>query len=126
MSNPISGNFLAVLDACVLWPASLRDTLLRLAESPRQYIPKWTEQIWQEVVRNLEAKGRSSPAQIEYLLSRIHTHFPEAFVNNYEGFIEVMTNEPKDRHVVAAAIRWGAEVIVTSNLKDFRDKALEQ
>jgi hypothetical protein len=30
-----------------------------------------------------------------------------------------MTNHPKDRHVLAAAVKSNAHIIVTSNLKDF-------
>lgn len=126
MANPITSNFPAVLDACVLWPASLRDTLLRLAETPHQYIPKWTDQIWEEVTRNLESKGRSTSEQTAHLLEQVKIHFPEAFVKGYEPLIESMTNDPKDRHVLAAAVKCGAEVIVTFNLKDFPSEKLSQ
>lgn len=125
MSIPISGNFLVVPDACVLWPASLRDTLLRLAETPAQYIPKWTEEIWQEVVRNLQARRGVTAAQTEYLLKQIRINFPESFVTGYEQFAAFMANDPKDRHVVAAAVRCNAQLIVTSNLKDFSPEALQ-
>lgn len=55
------GEIVAVLDACVLLPASLRDTLLRLAETPPLYIPKWSGQIWAEVTRNLGSRRKLSP-----------------------------------------------------------------
>ncbi len=45
--------------------------------------------------------------------------FPEAMVAGYENLIPQMTNDKKDRHVLAAAIVGGADVIVTSNVKDF-------
>jgi predicted nucleic acid-binding protein len=124
MANPLGGNFPAVLDACVLWPNSLRDTLLRLAETPRQYIPQWTDQIWDEVIRNLEKRRGLSAQQTGHLLSQVKLHFPEAFVTGYEPLIEVMANDPKDRHVAAAAVRCQAQVIVTFNLKDFPASAL--
>ena len=47
----MNAEFLAVLDACVLAPAALRDTLLRFAEEPRLYIPRWSEEIISEMVR---------------------------------------------------------------------------
>jgi hypothetical protein len=52
--------------------------------------------------------------------------FPEASVTGYEPLIDGMTNDPKDRHVVAAAVVAGAQVIVTSNLRDFPQQALER
>lgn len=123
---PLTGNFPVVLDACVLWPASLRDTLLRLAETPRQYLPRWTDQIWDEVIRNLEQRRKLKPEQLRHLRSQIQLHFPEAFVTGYEHLIDLIDNDPKDRHVVAAAVKCNAQVIVTSNLKDFPHKALDK
>lgn len=45
--------------------------------------------------------------------------FGEAWVEGYEDLIPSMTNQEKDRHILAAAVRCGAETIVTYNLKDF-------
>jgi len=53
-----SSDLVAVLDTCVLFPASLRDTLLRLAETPRQYTPKWSGRILEELTRNLESQRK--------------------------------------------------------------------
>ena len=50
----MTADFPAVLDACVLVQAPLRDTLLRLAEPPRLYIPQWSDEIIAETVRTLE------------------------------------------------------------------------
>ena len=47
--------------------------------------------------------------------------FPEAVVEGYEALIAAMPNDQKDRHVAAVAVRAGAEVIVTANLRDFQD-----
>jgi hypothetical protein len=52
--------------------------------------------------------------------------FPEALVEGYELLVPVMPNDPKDRHVLAAAIRSGSQVIVTANLRDFPPQALSQ
>jgi hypothetical protein len=54
----------------------------------------------------------------------IRKHFPEAWVDGYEYLIPSMTNQPKDRHVLAAAVRAQAEIIVTYNRKDFPAAAL--
>ena len=77
-----------------------------------------------EVSRNLIAKFRVSPAKAEYRASRIAKAFPEALVEQYEPFVSSMTNHPKDRHVLAAAVASQAKVIVTYNLRDFPPDAL--
>jgi predicted nucleic acid-binding protein len=97
---------------------------LRLAETPRQYVPKWSDEIWREVARNLEARRKLPAEKVSHLLSEVREHFPEATVTGYEKLIGVMTNEPKDRHVLAVAVECGAQVIVTSNLRDFPPESL--
>lgn len=113
-----------ILDACVLVNAALRDTLLRLAEPPHLYLPRWSREIMSETTRTLEAKLGLTPAQTGYLLSELKIHFAEAWIEDYEKFIPAMQNHPKDRHVLAAAVRCGAHTIVTFNRKDFPAHAL--
>jgi predicted nucleic acid-binding protein len=120
----VRGDYPAVLDACVLIPMPLADTLLRLAAAPRLYLPKWTDQIMAEVSRNLIENFGLSEDQAAYRESEIRKHFPEAWVSGYEQLIPVMTNQEKDRHVLAAAVRAQAEIIVTYNRKDFPDTSL--
>ncbi|MGA4687353.1 PIN domain-containing protein [Micromonospora sp. AB353] len=100
----------AVLDACVLVPSVLADTLLRCAEQDL-YRPLWTRAILDEVRRNLPPSvlGVKAERRIEVM----REHFPEAMVSGHEHLIAEMTNDPKDRHVLAAA---DAEMIVTANL----------
>ena len=118
-------DFKVVLDACVLIPMPLADTLLRLAGGQRLYLPKWTDQIMTEVSRNLAENFGLTDEQVAYRESEIRRHFPEAWVEGHEDLISAMTNHPKDRHVLAAAVRCNAEVIVTHNVKDFPRTALE-
>ena len=118
-------DFRVVLDACVLIPMPLADTLLRLAGGQRLYLPKWTDQIMTEVNRNLAENFGLTDAQVAYRESEIRRHFPEAWVEGHEDLVSTMTNHPKDRHVLAAAVRCNAEVIVTHNVKDFARTALE-
>jgi hypothetical protein len=103
----------------------LADTLLRLAGGRRLYHPKWTDQIMAEVNRNLAENFGLTAEQVAYRESEIRRHFPEAWVEGHEDLISAMTNHPKDRHVLAAAVRCHAEVIVTHNVKDFPRTALE-
>lgn len=115
---------IAVLDACVLYPAALRDTLLRTVEAGL-YQLRWSEEILAEVRRNLVATGRQTESQAEALVTEMRRAFPAAFVEGYQGLIDSMHNHPKDRHVLAAAVAGRAGLIVTSNLRHFPDEAVD-
>lgn len=117
-------DFKVVLDACVLLPMPLADTLLRLA-AERLYLARWTQQIMDEVSRNLIETWGKSQEQAQRRESAIRQHFPECWVEGYEDLIPAMKCAPKDRHVLAAAVRCNAEVIVTYNIRDFPAAALE-
>ncbi|MBB5854219.1 PIN domain-containing protein [Amycolatopsis umgeniensis] len=116
--------FPAFLDACVLIPIRLTDLLLRLAEAGT-YRALWSDDVLDEVERNLVAHFGLEPAQVTRRLTGMRSAFPDARVTGYEPLIPAMTNHPKDRRVLAAAARADAAVIVTANLKDFPVAALE-
>lgn len=120
----MTSGYQAVIDACVLVNAALRDTLLRLAEPPHLYRPRWSSEIIQETVRTLQTKLGVTPAQSAHLLEELQTHFGDSYVEGYESLIPSMENEPKDRHVLAAAVRTNAQTIVTFNLRHFPESAL--
>jgi predicted nucleic acid-binding protein len=115
--------FPAFLDTCVLYPAYLCDTLLRLAEASA-YRPLWSADVLAELQRNLVGRG-IPPERVDRRLAHMTRAFPDALVDGYESLIDGMTNHPKDRHVLAASVRANAEVIVTFNLKDFPEPALK-
>ena len=121
----MTGDSLVVLDACVLIPAPLRDTLLRLADPPRLYTPRWPEEILAETVRNLESRMGLSRTKTDYLVGQLRVHFADSWVIGYEPLVDRMANHPKDRHVLAAAVRCGARLIVTYNKRDFPTAATE-
>jgi len=121
----MTGTPLVVLDACVLANFSLCDTLLRLAEPPRLYEPKWSEEIIRETTRTLETKLGWPTSLTTHLKSELRAHFNEAWIRGYEPLIPRMTNDEKDRHVLAAAVHGEAPVIVTFNLRHFRPEHLE-
>lgn len=112
--------FRVVLDANVLFPFSLRDTLLRAAASGYFQV-YWSAEILEETTRNLIGTGTITKRQAERLVQAMTTAFPEAMVEGYEPLVDAMPNDEKDRHVAAAAVVAGAQVIVTNNLKDFRE-----
>lgn len=102
-----SNQYIAVLDTCVLAPMPLCDTLLRLAEDPAFYIPKWSNDILRELRSTLQRMGYTT-AQAERRIVAMETTFEDANVTGYECLVGSMTNDPKDRHVLAAAVRCGA------------------
>lgn len=76
-----------------------------------------------EVERNLPRLG-VSPEKARWRVQQMRAEFPDALVTGYDALTPTMLNHPKDRHVLAAAVRAGAALIVTHNLKDFPDWAL--
>lgn len=117
--------FVVVYDACVLYPPPLRDLLLRLAGTGL-FRAKWTEQILDEcfdsILRERPDLDADRLARTRHLMIE---SVPDCMVRNYEGIVNGLAlPDPKDRHVLAAAIRVGAQTIVTSNLKDFPSDVL--
>ncbi|MEA5217550.1 PIN domain-containing protein [Enterobacter cloacae] len=114
-----------VLDACVLYPSLLRDLLIRLGLTGL-YQPKWTATIQDEWQRNLLANRLDLTAeQIQRTGQLMNEALPDAQVFGFEPLIHgVDLPDADDRHVVAAAVRSNAEIIVTFNLKDFPEHAL--
>lgn len=116
----------AVLDACVLYPPSLRDLLMWLA-TVRAYEPRWTEDIHAEWTRNMLAdRSDVTPAQLDRTRRLMSVAVPKGLVSGYEARIPILSlPDANDRHVLAAAIEAGAVVIVTFNLSDFPAATLE-
>lgn len=120
----ISDRFTAVLDANVLYPFLIRDVLLTLAEAGL-YRPLWSAEINGEWTKHLIARNPDRLDNIRRTESLMNDAFPEALVTNYERLIPCLDlPDPNDRHVLAAAIRGGANVIVTENTADFPAEVL--
>ena len=98
------------------------DTILRLCEAD-VVRPHWSRGILDEVERNLALQIGIDKARQR--LARMETAFPSAMVSGHEGMVEAMANDPKDRHVLAAAVHSECEVIVTFNLVDFPAEVLK-
>ncbi|MEJ7830565.1 MAG: PIN domain-containing protein [Segetibacter sp.] len=115
-----SSKFTAILDANVLYPAPIRDLLLHLA-NVELYIPKWTEIIQEEWISNLLLKRTDLKREsLEKTKEAMNAAFPDSNITNFQEIIDSLSLPDKDdRHIVAAAIRSKADVIVTFNIKNF-------
>lgn len=110
----------AVFDACVLYPAPLRDFLLRLTKAG-VVDGFWTSTILDECFRSV-ARNRPDLAAgvLEASRAAMETYFPSRLISGHEPLIEELSlPDPNDRHVLAAAIHAEVPSIVTFNLKDF-------
>jgi predicted nucleic acid-binding protein len=118
--------FTAIYDACVLYPAPLRDLLMHIAMTDL-YRARWTAAIHEEWMRSVLAKRVDlNREQLSRTRELMDQSVLDALVTGYEPLIEGLSlPDPEDRHVLAAAIASGAAVIVTFNLKDFPASALE-
>ena len=114
-----------LFDACVLYPAPLRDFLMHLA-STDLFAARWTNAIHEEWMRNLlEVRPDLIRSQLERTRNLMNQHVMDCLVDGYEHLIEqIQLPDPDDRHVLAAAIHCEAEVILTFNLKDFPETTL--
>lgn len=119
-------SFTVIYDACVFYPAPLRDLLIRLART-RWVRARWTAQIHEEWTRNLLAdRPDLTKERIDRTVSLINRAVEDCLVTGYEHLINQITlPDPDDRHVLAAAIRANAAEIVTMNQKDFPDSVLQ-
>jgi predicted nucleic acid-binding protein len=120
----MKADFRVFLDANVLANFAVADLLLRLAERPRQYLPVWSEEVLMETRRTHVGKLGWPEDLADSFGAELREHFPEATSSGYEHLLPAVTNDPKDRHVLAAAAHAGAEIILTFNLKDFPEEAL--
>lgn len=122
----MQADFPVLLDACVLANYGVCDLFLRLAEPPRLFLPRWSDTILAEVKRtHLTHLTPRWPEELaEYFQSQVRQAFPDAAIANFEHIIPALTNDPKDRHVLAAAIQGNVSLIVTFNLRDFSKEAL--
>ena len=119
-------HFTAVYDACVLYPAPLRDLLMHLAMS-NLFRAKWSDEIHEEWIRNvLKERPDLSREKLQRTRRNMDKNV-DGLVTGYESLIPgLMLPDEDDRHVLAAAIRAGADVIVTFNLKHFPAAYLNQ
>jgi predicted nucleic acid-binding protein len=110
----------AFLDASVLYPALLRNFLMHLALRDL-FQPRWSHHVHEEwIAALLRNRPDLTHAQLARTRRLMDEHVDDALVSGYEHLTGQLTlPDRKDRHVLAAAIHSGANVIVTINLRDF-------
>jgi hypothetical protein len=119
-----SVQFTAVLDTNVIYPVIIRDILFWFAHYDL-YTPKWSERIFDEWKRIMKEKGVSEEEAFKRI-SKANLAFPDALVKNYKGLIaHLELPDADDCHVLAAAIKTNANLIVTNNIKDFPEEYLQ-
>lgn len=120
-------NFAVLYDACVLYPAPLRDLLMNLALTDI-YRAKWTNEIHNEWINSILSDRNDLDRKfLERTRDRMNMSVRDCLVENYDYLIPTITlPDADDRHVLAAAIHSNASVIVTYNLKDFPKKIVSQ
>jgi predicted nucleic acid-binding protein len=119
-------SFTVVYDACLLYPAAIRDLLIELARTGL-FRAKWTDRIhteWIDAV--VRARPELDRARLERAARLMNAAVSDCLVTGFESLEAGLTSlpDPDDRHVLAAAIHAGAQEIVTFNLRDFPDEAL--
>ncbi|WP_194776723.1 PIN domain-containing protein [Pararhodonellum marinum] len=118
-----SVRFTCVLDTNVIYPIDIRDLLFWFA-SYDLFTPKWTKHIFLEWENVMKHKGIPDE-EIKKRLNKAQLAFPDALVDNYESLVDsLVLPDEKDRHVLAAAIKTNANIVVTNNLKDFPETYL--
>jgi predicted nucleic acid-binding protein len=119
-----SVRFIVVLDTNVIYPIIIRDILFWFAYYDL-YTPKWSEDIFDEW-KNIMIKKGITEEEVNKRINNANNAFPDALVHNYKSIIDIIQlPDKKDCHVLAAAIKTNASLIVTNNIKHFPEKYLQ-
>ena len=112
----------------MLYPVVLRDLLLMLSAFDAFEV-RWTEEILDEMTRNVLANHPEvdpGAGSTSGWCGSMRAAFPDALIDEFRPFIDAMDNDPKDRHVAAAAVHACADAIVTYNVHDFGGDVLQR
>jgi len=120
-----ANRFTAIIDACTLADTLKRNLLLTLAEAGFFRL-RWSGPILDETEAAIDGilrkKGRADAAdRAKRARASMEAAFEDAMVTDFDIFLPAAAGlpDPDDAHVVAAAIKTQAAMIVTENLKDF-------
>jgi len=128
-----ANRYTCVVDACSLVGTLRRNILLSLAEA-EFFRLRWSDDILSETQRAIEKillkrdyAGVDAKVKARVSVEAMKLAFPESCVEDYQSLIELLKGlpDPDDGHVIAAAIKTGASMIVTENIKDFPSAILD-
>jgi len=124
---PVSDDFTVILDTCVLVPAFLRDVLLNVVEDG-MFTLRMSEHTLVELGEVLRRpKFKMTAASVDWTINQIRVHFEDCIVTSYESIgIGINLPDPKDAHVIQAALKGNAQQIITYNAKHFPAPELKQ
>lgn len=116
-----------LFDACVLYPAPLRDLLLELAAA-HLFRAKWTSRIHDEWIENLlQNRPDLQRTQLDRTRELMNIAVEDCLVDGYDDLISALKlPDADDNNVLAAAIRGNCDAILTFNLADFPNEVLAQ
>ena len=117
----------AFLDANVLYRSITRSVLVTFGELDA-FQPLWSDQVNDEWMRNLQNNRPDlDPRRIARTRALMDQYVDEARVTGFEPLIDTLIlPDPKDRHVLAAAVSCKADYLVTFNLKDFSPSSVRE
>lgn len=120
-------NFKVILDACVMFPYPVADLIMWQSETG-MFHPQWSKDITDEAISGILRKYSGvNKKKIQARFDAMEMAVEEPIVKGYESLVNnIKLPDPNDRHVVAAAIKTNAELIITFNLKDFPKTKLEK
>jgi hypothetical protein len=122
LANP----FVVILDANVLYPFRMRDVLLQFHVGGL-YRARWTQEIMDEWIRSAIRDQPQAEANILSAAEAMRAKLPECWLSGYEALIpQLVLPDENDRHVLAAAIRCNAQLIVSNNIRDFPENVLDE
>jgi predicted nucleic acid-binding protein len=119
--------YTALIDACVLHSIAMTDALMSLA-TKGLFAAKWTAEIEGEWIRSVERARPDVQGKLGYRRDQMRIAMPDWEVDERAWrplTTGIVVPDPKDAHVVAAAIAGHVDAIVTLNLKDFPDEILQ-
>lgn len=122
----VANPFVVILDANVLYPFRTRDVLFSFAQAGL-FRARFTNEILDEWTRNLIRNKPQLEDSVRQQEAAIRAAFDECLVTGYAPLIPGLAlPDEDDRHVLAAAIKCSAQIVVTENHKDFPADTLEE